>query len=1241
MKTKFLFSGLLLSAFALGSSAQTLPAYTIDYVLNSGEGDNGFGANWADLLDSWEPGDAYSTKGNYKDDNFFISRVRPRTRIQNSATQVDPSRKDERKMLWWCPVGESSKVWGPFQRFNFDADNFSMWSYLDYHGNWSNGWIRVPGVFNDVAHKNGVKTGCLIFFEGSSDPNLPKLVTKNGDGSFKYLKTFLNMLWYYGIDGVGVNPEGSIGSTSTALKEFFGACHEEAKKQNRPFEVIWYEAQTNGGTVSWTDQLSQYNDDWFDYDGKVVSDAYFLNYNWASNGSTTKLETTMKTLKDFPNRSSYDVYAGMDIEGRGLHNNAGSNGGWMKLKDYPLSIGLWGNHADNMIHKNSNENGSSDLAIQEEYQTKLEMFFSGGNRNPASLPELSNANRAFSMSDLKTFHGIEYFINAKSTINEVPFVTRFNLGNGQFFNNEGETTFPNKWYNIGMQDFLPTWRWWITDSWATDAKVPEDAIAINFTFDDAWYGGSSLEFSGATTVSNIRMFKTALTMPSDAKITLTYKMVNGGTDPKMSLCVSKVGSENNFSEFKLPSVEKEGEWYTATVKMSDLSLNADDVVACIGLKAENTAANYQMLLGELSITDPAKVYSPAAITIDNAEVLGGQFNADDVKASWTCGDKSFNSETGLPVYNDEVDTWFFEIYTRNDENSEPVLSTATTTWAGYVIGAPAVVNSKTVQIGICPVAPDGTRGEITWSEPMERIVKSLETIVIDKPIIKPNQEFTISFLDETHADSKFTLYNALTDGQVYTGEGKSITTKLPDLGYYDLKVGEGENAVMYRAFVQITPESTGRMPEVTEITVDKNSAKTGETVTFAFDGELGDGSVSRGLHLSDVECFTIPKEIMSKRPFTVATWVKLDLNVLYGTEGTAFFNQRDYTDGWPTAEWGDSWFDFRFGNDSKGDGPDHTGELYLHACILSGTNINNVDYSLTPGVWAHVAMTLDDTNKLSLYLNGHLAASGTSGSGYRGKGTVYFGGSAANRSGFVGTLDEIQIWNKALSNAEIQEAMSGYNPSISIPEGLVGYWRFENNPNSEGVFVNEGSMTGVDGRVTNKKDNKDVTVMSPQFATGTYSLRGKMEVSPEITWNLPGTSSVKQDDDELTAEAVYGSVGTFDAKVTVKNVYGSSVKEVKEIISVTQGSGIEDAAAASTDVYPNPFENELYVNFAESGAYTVQVYSLAGNLVSEQGISAAQGDVVRVTVDAAPGTYLVKVLNKDAKAVKTVKVIKK
>ena len=78
--------------------------------------------------------------------------------------------------------------------------------------------------------------------------------------------------------------------------------------------------------------------------------------------------------------------------------------------------------------------------------------------------------------------------------------------------------------------------------------------------------------------------------------------------------------------------------------------------------------------------------------------------------------------------------------------------------------------------------------------------------------------------------------------------------------------------------------------------------------------------------------------------------MKLDENVLSSTEGTAFYNQRTYTDNWPTSDWGDAWWDIM-------------SDYSLNACLLSGSNVQNHDYSMTQGVWTHLAMVVDK-NKL-------------------------------------------------------------------------------------------------------------------------------------------------------------------------------------------------------------------------------------------------------------------------------------
>lgn len=169
----------------------------------------------------------------------------------------------------------------------------------------------------------------------------------------------------------------------------------------------------------------------------IVTDQLFANYDW----SDYLLQASTKNAKALK-RDPYDYYAGFDIQGRALKNNY-----WQALIDNETSVGFWGAHSESLIHQSATDDGTSDMAIQKAYQLKQEMIFSGGYRNPGLLPEV-RTDCSLSNTDLKTFHGLARLLTAKSTIQNVPFVTRFNLDNGLKFYKEGKVAFDSKWYNL-------------------------------------------------------------------------------------------------------------------------------------------------------------------------------------------------------------------------------------------------------------------------------------------------------------------------------------------------------------------------------------------------------------------------------------------------------------------------------------------------------------------------------------------------------------------------------------------------------------------------------------------------------------------------------------------------------------------------------------------------------------------------------------------------------------------------
>ena len=315
---------------------------------------------------NWQPGTPLFSDAAAEDEEFFISRVKPKERFTNSATQVDPEMTPDRKLIWWCPIGTADGGgWKSLPSYFFDSEVFSMWSYVDIYGNWTAPMIRMAGAFTDICHKNGVRTSTLASVpwastvtatDGGHGQTMKAMIDGGADKLLKFLR-------YYGIDGIGYNSEFSIGSGLSAdgLKTLLSQCFAKREAAKWPyFTNAWYSLMTSGGTVGGGDALSSSNQDWFHWNGNPTSDAYFMNYNWGASG----LSTSQSTAKSFAGRSSYDVYGGMDFQGRSVAD-------WIALKNAEISVGIWGAHNMNMIFEGRGELGSSPLTKQKTYQLSL------------------------------------------------------------------------------------------------------------------------------------------------------------------------------------------------------------------------------------------------------------------------------------------------------------------------------------------------------------------------------------------------------------------------------------------------------------------------------------------------------------------------------------------------------------------------------------------------------------------------------------------------------------------------------------------------------------------------------------------------------------------------------------------------------------------------------------------------------------------------------------------------------
>jgi hypothetical protein len=146
--------------------------------------------------------------------------------------------------------------------------------------------------------------------------------------------------------------------------------------------------------------------------------------------------------------------------------------------------------------------------------------------------------------------------------------------------------------------------------------------------------------------------------------------------------------------------------------------------------------------------------------------------------------------------------------------------------------------------------------------------------------------------------------------------------------------------------------------------------------------------------------------------------------------------------------------------------------LYTNNSATTSTLVGNS--SITLGNWTHVLFTFHNGNA-TVYLNGIADNTSTAlvtpsvqpSSIEIGRNLNQFANYAGDA--FTGLVDDISIYNRALSEAEIQGLYTGqptptHSACLNLPanlqQGLVGYWPFCGNANDESGNGNNGVVNG-------------------------------------------------------------------------------------------------------------------------------------------------------------------------------------
>ena len=731
-----------------------------------------------------------------------------------------------------------------------------------------------------------------------------------------------------------------------------------------------------------------------------------------------------------------------------------------------------------------------------------------------------------------------------------------------------------------------------------------------------------------------------------------------GTESKAKVFVSLKDNVTDYKEIALPNAPKAGEWTTFEKELSALGINSSSQIAMIGLVVENTPENYDLHIGELAVRNPQTTHNPLQPKIEEKEIIRGLYNTVDFKLRYASKDES----NGDKVYNEDVDTWYYEILYQQEGQDEMLLTT-TTSWAAYVVDAPiANIGNRKVRFGVRAVAADGkTKSETSWTTYEEIPYNSPKTdVVIDKAVVKPGETFTLKFEDYLIQPAReWKLLNSTTGSVEYSDRNKtSITTKLDEVGTYDLVLTDFEGKThVIRGKVQITPVETGAVPQITDITADKQTVEAGKNVTYSATATEGSGHVSRGLVIADPNMFMMPAELQTGNSYTYALWVKAD-KFAHDKDGTNLISKNTVKDGWPHNNWGDLWVQIR---------PQWKGHMANEVSFNTmgwedhndpNPNVMTKDYPMTVGVWYHLAITHHDNGLHEMFVNGKKVASGYQSSSKRREtrgdnrikasepANIFIGGGGVYKSGFNGSVDEIQIWNKPLSEADVQVAMKGYKEN-EVPEGLQGYFTFE-KMNNDGTFPNLGKggadktgslvqLVGSGGENTSTASYE--TQHSDNDVLGYPGIEGTLEVTPTYTWTLEGATTPNVEG--ATPTVTYTNAGKVGATLTLSNRWGEATLTKAELVEVTASTGINSVEnGVAFEAFPNPFVESVNLRFAEGGTYTLNVLNANGVLVQSNLLTTAAGEVTNVSVTGAKGLYILQIV-KNGKTYKTIKLVKK
>lgn len=678
--------------------------------------------------------------------------------------------------------------------------NFSYWQYIDtmvaWAGSAGEGIIVPPsGDVIDSAHRNGVPVLGTVFFPpaayGGKSEWVQQFVEKDENGRFIVADKLLELADYYGFDGWFINQETQTDpATAKAMKELLLYLQEHKKAE---MDIMWYDSMLENGSISWQGALNDKNSAYFQTGDTRVSDTMFLDFNWKN--TLSKISKSAEAAKDL-NRSPYDLFAGIDVQAQGFNSRPKPSAIVENGKPI-VSLGLY--CPDWTLRDGANYDVTK-------YWQNEEKFWVNAAGDPRDTTLGANE-----------WQGISRYFVEKSPVTSLPFVTNFNVGNGDNVYQNGELVKEGTFNNRSLQDIMPTYRWIVANE--------GNQLTPSVDYSTAYNGGSSIALTGSTTVggtSTVKLYKSELALTGKESGTILYQgeaeleLVLGFKD-KPEEMVSLVGETTTV-----------GDW-----KKVEVALDAyqNKTVDTISVKVKGTTENpaTKIALGQIAIAEnKTSLVSP----VKNVTISGQSIEEDlfaNLRLNW---ESAAENTSNYRIY--RVDQAGARHYEGTSGNQSYYVS-------GQKRPADNILRYQIVPVDNQQNEYSEQAGEVEFNFP--ELQAPLANFSASKSFIKVGEEITLTSHSALSAEK---LEWLIEGGTPENAEGETVKTSFSKAGTYTVRLTAsnqaGANEAIKENYITVYDETfTEPLVNLSLSAVDTDSSgytNQNETPMQALDGDL-------------------------------------------------------------------------------------------------------------------------------------------------------------------------------------------------------------------------------------------------------------------------------------------------------------------------------------------------------------------------------------------------------------------